>query len=414
MVFFTPCLLFYNIAYIISVEKLIAFWPIPVFFGLFSLLSFLAAQVAVRVVGLEKKYHRFVAACSVLCNTNSLPLAILSSLAMSDAGAILYWNADDTRETVAARGISYALFYGLFANILRWSYGYNVLQPKMSDNDQVMVVSYQNNNNMPYYGSTSRSSDATSYDSDLEQQIDEDGRRSSAVTITALDHDIPKHPGNERNNLISSFPTLPTEEHTIPTTPWGLASPANHYLGPYLPRAAQSIHQYMSPPLYAAFFALFIGLVPPLKAMMFSNKSFLYPTLTRAIESCSKPAVPVILLCLGSQLSTISTGQIPSKATVTTIVVRMCIVPFLVVPGVIWFAKHGSAWATIASDPAFLVIMVVLGCTPSALNLVQVTQVSGYCQEEMLELLFWSYGVVCVPVCTLVVFIALAAVDKFV
>lgn len=36
-------------------------------------------------------------------NSNSLPIAIISSLAVSEAAHILYWDKDDTTDAVAAR-----------------------------------------------------------------------------------------------------------------------------------------------------------------------------------------------------------------------------------------------------------------------------------------------------------------------
>lgn len=103
MVFFTPCLLFSNIASTISLEKLLAFWPIPAFYITFAIISYTASQLTSRFVGLSAAYRRFVLACVMFSNTNSLPIAIISSLAVSEAGKILFWNADDTQESVAAR-----------------------------------------------------------------------------------------------------------------------------------------------------------------------------------------------------------------------------------------------------------------------------------------------------------------------
>ena len=103
MVFFTPCLLFSNIASTISMEKLLAFWPIPAFYIVFAGTSFILSQLTSRMVGLKRGYRRFVTACVMFSNTNSLPIAIISSLAVSEAGKILFWDADDTQESVAAR-----------------------------------------------------------------------------------------------------------------------------------------------------------------------------------------------------------------------------------------------------------------------------------------------------------------------
>jgi predicted permease len=53
--------------------------------------------------GIDKYYKRFILACVMFCNTNSLPVAIISSLAVSEAGKTLYWGSDDNQDMVSAR-----------------------------------------------------------------------------------------------------------------------------------------------------------------------------------------------------------------------------------------------------------------------------------------------------------------------
>ena len=103
MVFFTPCLLFSNIASVISFQQLLAYWPIPVFYMCFASLAFICGHIISRIVRLDNAYRRFVLACVIFSNTNSLPIAVITSLAVSEAGSILFWNADDSQQAVAAR-----------------------------------------------------------------------------------------------------------------------------------------------------------------------------------------------------------------------------------------------------------------------------------------------------------------------
>lgn len=180
-----------------------------------------------------------------------------------------------------------------------------------------------------------------------------------------------------------------------------------------------SIDKYMSPPLYAALLALIVGLCPPLKNLLYNQSSFLYGSFTIAIQTCGKASVPLTLFCLGAQLKSIrETQQKEEKPKKTsrlpvflTLLLRMIIMPLLVLPIVFIFAKYGSSWSELASDPMFIVSMVIVGCTPTSINLAQITQVSGVYEEEMLSVLFWSYGVICVPVCTLAVFLGLYMVN---
>lgn len=179
----------------------------------------------------------------------------------------------------------------------------------------------------------------------------------------------------------------------------------------------KSIDKYMSPPLYAALLALFVGLCPPIKRLMYNPDSFFYASLTKAIESCGKASVPIVLVCLGAQLKSIRETQHESspkyrQPVSLSIFIRMVLTPLCVLPLVYAFAKYGSKWSELANDPMFIVSMIVVGCTPTAINLAQITQVSGVFEEEMLNVLFWSYGVICIPVCTFVVFLALYMVNS--
>lgn len=417
LVFFTPCLLFSNIASVISLEKLLAFWPIPMFYLVYALLNYSCSQVITRLVGLSPAYRRFVLACVMFSNSNSLPIATISSLAVSEAAHILFWGPDDTPEAVSARGISYTLFFAIFGNLIRWSYGYQLLRKRddddciIADEEEITVPitstyhSFDNNhNNASTSTSTSSAAASDSEDSDYLAPAKRDGmpsRQLSAVTITVVDESsslLPQTHKLDNNKQLKTINNNPTPDDNI------------------FKIILKRINGFMSPPLYAAFLALLVGLTP-LKPLMYDKQSFLYPSFTKAIEGCGKAAVPLILTCLGAQLVSISESQQPvspemKKPVATAIAIRMCLMPFLVVPIVIAFVLYGSRFSTLANDPVFITMMIVLGCTPTAINLVQITQVNNIFEEEMLRMLFWSYGVVCVPVCTFVVFLALNVVDR--
>lgn len=305
------------------------------------------------------------------------------------------------------RGISYTLFFAIFGNLIRWSYGYQLLRKK--DEDDVSTIADEEEVAVPtstYHSFNNNASTSTST-SDSEESNDHlapkrDGmpsRQLSAVTITVVDESSALLPQTHKlNNKSKQNNNNPTAKDNI------------------LKIILKKINGFMSPPLYAAFLALLVGL-SPLKPLLYDKQSFLYPSFTKAIEGCGKAAVPLILTCLGAQLVSISESQQPAspqmkKPVATAIAIRMCLMPFLVVPIVILFVLYGSRFSTLANDPVFITMMIVLGCTPTAINLVQITQVNNIFEEEMLRMLFWSYGVVCVPVCTFVVFLALNVVDR--
>jgi predicted permease len=282
--------------------------------------------------------------------------------------------------------------------LIRWSYGYQLLQ-KHQDDDVVTI--HEDQEQPTNYQSFDNNNNSSSEDEDFLVTRTRDGmppRQLSAVTITADESTSLLPQTNKQKTIVPELPHTTDQEPSV----------CNIIL--------KRINGFMSPPLYAAFFALLVGL-SPLKPLLYDKQSFLYPSFTKAIEGCGKAAVPLILTCLGAQLVSIQESQHPAspqmkKPVATAIAIRMVLMPFLVVPIVVLFVLYGSSWSTLANDPVFITMMIVLGCTPTAINLVQITQVNHIFEEEMLRMLFWSYGVVCVPICTFVVFLALNVVDR--
>ncbi|CAO3577707.1 unnamed protein product [Absidia cylindrospora] len=429
MVFFTPCLLFSNIASVISFEKLVAFWPF-----LYSL-----RQGMRRLFGVTGPYKRFVAACSLFCNTNSLPIAVISSLAFSEAGPLLYWHADDTQQDVAARGVAYTLFYAMFCNVIRWSYGYSLLQRHSKDteleygtdsNDGLInnsktddsdIERHPYNNNPDNFSSNSstrsNSSSGSSSDTKQDDTLQGNPMPSSRPSLSPMLTSFPKHP-NESSPLLLASPASSSTLYTS-NDPW--MTRMYHRIHQQLTNTALQVHSFMSPPLYSALLALVVGL-SPLQPLLFDPHAFLYPSVTKAVQNCGKAAVPLILVCLGSQLTLIAQQQqnhdhhqdavASRRAVIASLVTRM-VTPVIVIGLVMVCLNYTSVVAIdLMQDPMFVVAIIILGCTPTAINLSQITQVNGIFEEEMMQVLFWSYGVVCIPVMTMVVFAALALVDK--
>ncbi|KAG0259776.1 hypothetical protein DFQ27_003896 [Actinomortierella ambigua] len=128
--FLTPCLLFVKIASEISWVQFVSYWPIPIFFAIFSFASWLLGSVGSFLLGFTREERNFVIASVMFANTNTLPMALMQSLAFSDAGKSLLRDELDSQDQVAARGFSYILFYAIFGNFVRWSYGFRLLVPQ--------------------------------------------------------------------------------------------------------------------------------------------------------------------------------------------------------------------------------------------------------------------------------------------
>ncbi|KAF9401125.1 hypothetical protein BGZ94_005309 [Podila epigama] len=328
----TPCLLFTKIASTINWTQFVAFWPIPVFYILFSGVSMAVAKVGSRLLGFSKDEEKFVTASILFSNTNSLPMALLQSLAFSAAGDRLLRDENDTKMDVAARGISYILFYAIFGNLVRWSYGFTLLVPKDKDEvdseaEDVPVLYHPQPRHPPQGilidvdrvdGPSSRRSDASSLTLPSIYRTDfDEGNTTAAASMThdrssahpafnnantnaTNNHSHQKHVNRDNtvHPLSLPVPVLNPVRSTAPSPNGSTRS----FLYQKSTSAFERVRQVLTPPLMTALIALFIGLVPTLHKLFMSPESTVYRFLIKPIENCGEAAIPMILLCLGAQV----------------------------------------------------------------------------------------------------------------
>ncbi|KAK6369741.1 hypothetical protein LTS17_009191 [Exophiala oligosperma] len=124
---FTPCLIFQKLASQLTAEKLADLAIIPVIFVMQTLVSYLGARIIAKFLKFRKRQENFLIAMGVFGNSNSLPISLVISLSKTLKG--LHWDKvpHDNDDEVAARGILYLLIFQQLGQLLRWSWGYNVL-----------------------------------------------------------------------------------------------------------------------------------------------------------------------------------------------------------------------------------------------------------------------------------------------
>ncbi|GAB7341895.1 hypothetical protein MBLNU457_g0205t2 [Dothideomycetes sp. NU457] len=135
---FTPCLVFTKLASQLNANKLIELAIIPVIFVAQTCVSWLCATVMSRIFGFKKRQTNFVIAMGVFGNSNSLPISLVISLSKTISG--LHWDQvpGDNDNEVAARGILYLLIFQQLGQLLRWSWGYNVLLKPPTAEEQLI------------------------------------------------------------------------------------------------------------------------------------------------------------------------------------------------------------------------------------------------------------------------------------
>ena len=137
-------IVFTKLASQLTTDKLADLAIIPVIFMVQTLVSFLCSFIVSKAFGFTKRPRNFVVAMGVrppssayerptansvqvFGNSNSLPISLVISLSQTIKG--LHWDRvpGDNDDEVAARGILYLLIFQQLGQLVRWSWGYNVL-----------------------------------------------------------------------------------------------------------------------------------------------------------------------------------------------------------------------------------------------------------------------------------------------
>ncbi|ORY04224.1 auxin efflux carrier [Basidiobolus meristosporus CBS 931.73] len=355
--FLTPCLLFTTVAFAVSPSVFLTFWPIPSYSLIFTLISMLASTICARLFHFSKAQANFSKAASMFPNTNSLPIPLIQSLANSTAAKMLLWDDNDTPENVQARGISYIVIFAILGNFLRFSYGFQLLDTP---------ITQTNDDHLPEHDK--------SIDSDYASSTGDEG-------------------ASEYAGLLGQPST-----HSTPNLFQVLVSK--------IKQSYKIVRKVFNPPLYATFAGLFVGLIPRLKGLLFGSNPIFRPIM-RAIDICGQASIPLILLCLGAQLYALS-GRSGFKKVIWTIVVQRLLVMPMVAIGVVLLTHK---LISLGSDPVFVLTMMILGSGPTAVNLMNICQALGNYEDEMAELLLYSY-LIAAPALTLWVVVYLWVIGQ--
>ncbi|KAG8217010.1 membrane transport protein-domain-containing protein [Butyriboletus roseoflavus] len=122
---FTPALLFSKVAFFLTPAKLRQLWVIPIFFVITTGLSAITAHWLARALRLKRSQVNFATAASMFMNSNSLPVALMQSLATTVP--LLKRGPDDTIDAMFGRSLTYLVVFSTLGMIVRWSYGIRLL-----------------------------------------------------------------------------------------------------------------------------------------------------------------------------------------------------------------------------------------------------------------------------------------------
>lgn len=350
---FTPCLIFSKLAKSFSMAKMFEIAIIPVFYAVSTGISFLSGKVMAVILNLDVDETNFVLGNSVFGNSNSLPVSLTISLAYSLPN--LEWDqiANDTKDSIASRGILYLLIWQQIGQVLRWTWGYNKLMKWSGESNNI--------NRCMYSGS------------DTETEDNEGGTYEGV---------------NWSSNVAFSNSV-------------SLLGRVNHKVGV----ALWKFKSFMNPPLYAMLFSVVVASIHPLQHELFHTNGFINNTFSRAINELGSLSVPLILIVLGANLYPSGDQQEKSynynKIVFASIVGRMILPSCFLLPLIAICVKFLNV--SILDDPIFLIVGFILTVSPPAIQLTQITQLNGFFESEMSGVLFWGYVILSLPVTIIVV-----------
>ncbi|CAG8490036.1 6703_t:CDS:2 [Ambispora gerdemannii] len=170
-----------------------------------------------------------------------------------------------------------------------------------------------------------------------------------------------------------------------------------------------SIREIMNPPLYAAVLAVIVGTIPTLKNLFFGHNAILYPTITKTMITLGNLSIPITLLLLGTQLNNSPPTAKDSQLFPTigwVMASRFLFVPIFGISLVYltrtWYSYY---------DPMLWFVLMLLSASPTAVNCINLTQLTGTFQEEMSTLLFYSY-VLTAPILTFLIMIMILVIQN--
>ncbi|KAF8496495.1 auxin efflux carrier [Russula emetica] len=418
--FFTPCLLFSKVAFFLSPEKLRELWIIPIFFLLVTGVSLGVAWLLGNLFRLKPSQRNFAMAAATFMNSNSLPVALLQSLAATVPG--LKWGDDDTKDAMIGRALTYLLLCSTIGQFIRWSYGVHLLSkadpleeeentPESQDETEADESAERTQRSLGVFGDNF---DPLSPSSLTLSKPGPTRRHSDSAHIfysfpsTPFFPSVHLPPSNEEApSVFGSDSDSDDDELRIPV--WSRPPPT--FLQ-RVGRTARSIWKkvtaFLTPPLWASLISLFVALCRPLQHLL---EVHLHPV-QGAITHAGNCSIPITLVVLGAYFyrppvtpkisplgtrdrrkasftsslreifrlkareederlgSSHGTKSGEGKTIFVSILARMVVVPLLFLPLMAIGALRSHP--PVFQDPVFILSNVLLLASPPALTLAQV------------------------------------------
>jgi auxin efflux carrier family protein len=283
-----------------------------------TLLSMAVAFFLGVTFGLKRSQRSFAVAASMFMNSNSLPIALMQSLVVTVPA--LRWEADDDKNSMLARALTYLVLYSTLGMVIRWSYGVRLLtQADPEGIDQTPAAGEPIQPGGEFEEQIPRNSDA----SDSE-------RGPETIRVLRAPPLLGAARKHNTGNIFYSFPNTPAHSvvrlpysESSSQTPYGsdededgdnelprpraITEPTRSRLHSILRRikrriakSAQAVNGFMTVPLWAALASLIVACVAPLQEFL---KNDVQP-IRGALNNAGNCSIPLTLVVLGAYFYT--------------------------------------------------------------------------------------------------------------
>ncbi|EGG02708.1 uncharacterized protein MELLADRAFT_91175 [Melampsora larici-populina 98AG31] len=401
--FFTPAFVFQKIAYSLTTDQLVKLYVVVVAFVFITIVSAVLAYIPGRIFRLASSDRKFCIAVSMFMNSNSLPIAIATSMlaGMGSTGGF-EWGPTDDQDKQMARTLSYFVLFSSFGLVLRWSYGVRLLAVSTEEKRVKTEApkSRQAWGSLKFCGTNKDKVDCK-----MNHHVPEVGLHVVIDNEIQIISYCPPDPKLKDGH--GKWKTLSLKIINIIVTP------------------AKIIHRFMTPTLYSTILSFLVVCIPPLQTALMGFKP-----LRGAFNFAGNVAVPLTLVVLGAYFNkerpsekqceikksaTVGAeksedsaeqtsdpsleSQIPERTSkvseptskvsdrtimIIAIVARQFLAPLVFIP-LLYFIPRAlppplreDMNGNVLDDPCFILVMALLIGAPPAITLVQMTNTNRF------------------------------------
>ncbi|CAG8483580.1 4983_t:CDS:2 [Ambispora leptoticha] len=198
------------------------------------------------------------------------------------------------------------------------------------------------------------------------------------------------------------------DEEQINTENTPLLSSSSHQT-PHAPfsNRINKIKGFMNAPLYAALIAIIVGTIPTIRSLFFEESAILYTVITRPAQYIGEITIPFTILLLGAQLNNLSSHK---NRELLPIISYIMTCRFIIMP-IIGISLVVLTRSWYFDDPMLWFVMMLAASGPTAINTMNMAQITGSFLEEVAALLAYSY-IALAPMITVFMMIMLSVIEN--